>query len=66
MKPGTLRRCKELGVFFIFLGGIHYAYYKIQNNDSLVPKHSRQELFYVKWIKDAFPSLKDKLGVKKD
>ncbi|CAD5221422.1 unnamed protein product [Bursaphelenchus xylophilus] len=66
MSAITPRRAKEIGAFFLFLGGVHYAYYKIQNNDSLVPMQNRQELFYVQWIKDAFPSLKDKFGVKKD
>lgn len=44
---------------------VHFAYYKIQNNDGLVPKQQRQELFYVQWLKDTFPVLKD-IGIKKD
>ena len=37
---------------------IHVAYYKIQMNESLVPPNERQELFYVRWIKNQFPALK--------
>lgn len=42
---------------------MHYAYYKIQDNPSLVAPNERQELFYVRWLKEKIPALKD-FGVK--
>jgi len=53
----TKRNAKELSVFFVFIGAIHYAYYKIQNNPNLVPPRERTELFYVKWLKENVPGL---------
>ncbi|KAI6184980.1 hypothetical protein M3Y97_00655100 [Aphelenchoides bicaudatus] len=52
------RRATEATVFVTFIVGIHYMYYKIQSNESLVPKNERQELFYIKWLKDRIPALK--------
>jgi hypothetical protein len=40
-------------------------YYKIQANENLVPKHERQELFYVRWLKKQFPALKG-IGIQED
>ncbi|KAE9555238.1 hypothetical protein FO519_001588 [Halicephalobus sp. NKZ332] len=54
----TTRTLGELSTFAVFLGAIHVAYYKIQMNESLVPANERQELFYVRWLKNQFPSLK--------
>ncbi|KHJ84497.1 hypothetical protein OESDEN_15789, partial [Oesophagostomum dentatum] len=40
------------------LSAMHYAYYKIQNNPSLVAPEQRAELFYVRWLKEKFPALR--------
>ncbi|VDM26201.1 unnamed protein product [Toxocara canis] len=37
---------------------MHFAYYKIQMNESLVAKDQRQELFYMRWLKKKIPALK--------
>ncbi|CCG28177.1 Transposase [Caenorhabditis elegans] len=37
---------------------MHVAYYTIQNNPSLVAPHQRQELFYVRWLKEKIPALR--------
>uniref|UniRef100_A0AC34RB26 Uncharacterized protein n=1 Tax=Panagrolaimus sp. JU765 TaxID=591449 RepID=A0AC34RB26_9BILA len=58
----TSRNVKELTAFVVFLGVTHYAYYKIQNNPNLVHPNQRAELFYVRWLKEAFPALK-KYGI---
>ncbi|KAK0411707.1 hypothetical protein QR680_005795 [Steinernema hermaphroditum] len=52
------RTVKELAVFGGLLFTMHFAYYKIQNNESLVHPDQRQELFYVRWIKEKVPALK--------
>ncbi|KAI6193495.1 hypothetical protein M3Y96_01023700 [Aphelenchoides besseyi] len=57
------RTAKEVTAFVAFLGGkfassIHVAYYTIQNNESLVAKNERQELFYIRWLKERIPALK--------
>ncbi|CAJ0939167.1 unnamed protein product, partial [Mesorhabditis belari] len=49
---------KELAAFGGLLVTMHLAYYTIQNNPSMVPPHARQELFYVRWLKEQFPALK--------
>ncbi|CAI4222928.1 unnamed protein product [Auanema sp. JU1783] len=49
---------KEWGCFAALLVSMHYAYYTIQNNPSLVAPHERQELFYIRWVKEQFPALK--------
>ncbi|KAH7701786.1 Protein Y11D7A.10 d, partial [Aphelenchoides avenae] len=51
LSPNT----KQLLGFGVFLGAIHWLYYKIQHTDSMVQPHQRTELFYVKWLKDALP-----------
>ena len=38
--------------------GIHYMYYKLQANENLIPKNERQELFYIRWLKERIPALK--------
>ncbi|KAE9547827.1 hypothetical protein FO519_008962 [Halicephalobus sp. NKZ332] len=57
MSRFTARNAKELAVFGVFIGAIHYAYYKIQNNPNLVPPRERTELFYVRWLKENVPGL---------
>ncbi|KAI6171904.1 hypothetical protein M3Y98_00914000 [Aphelenchoides besseyi] len=52
------RTAKEVTAFVAFLGAIHVAYYTIQNNESLVAKNERQELFYIRWLKERIPALK--------
>ncbi|VDO86128.1 unnamed protein product [Heligmosomoides polygyrus] len=37
---------------------MHYAYYTIQNNPSLVAPDQRSELFYVRWLKQKIPALR--------
>ncbi|KJH50936.1 carbohydrate kinase, thermoresistant glucokinase family [Dictyocaulus viviparus] len=37
---------------------MHYAYYKIQNNPSLVEPEKKSDLFYVRWLKEKFPALR--------
>jgi|UniRef100_A0AC35F7V2 hypothetical protein len=59
----TGRGAKELGVFVVFFGAIHYAYYAIQNNPNLVPPRERTELFYVRWLKQNVPGLQG-IGLK--
>ncbi|GMT10629.1 hypothetical protein PFISCL1PPCAC_1926 [Pristionchus fissidentatus] len=61
----TGRTLKEWGVFGALIVTMHWAYYKIQANPSLVQPHERQELFYMRWIKNAVPALKD-FGVQED
>ncbi|VDL77173.1 unnamed protein product [Nippostrongylus brasiliensis] len=52
------RTVKELGVFAGLIVAMHYAYYTIQNNPSLVAPDQRSELFYVRWLKEKFPALR--------
>ncbi|MFH4975337.1 hypothetical protein AB6A40_002046 [Gnathostoma spinigerum] len=52
----------ELGGFGLLIIGMHYGYYAIQMNENLIDKNHRQELFYVRWLKKKFPSLK-KYGI---
>ncbi|PAV57507.1 hypothetical protein WR25_23632 [Diploscapter pachys] len=54
----TRRSLGELGAFAALIVSMHFAYYTIQRNDSLVAPDQRRELFYVRWLKEAFPSLK--------
>lgn len=49
----------------LLFSAIHVMYYKIQANENLVPKHERQELFYVRWLKKQFPALKG-IGIQED
>ncbi|CAJ0588584.1 unnamed protein product [Cylicocyclus nassatus] len=56
------RTVKELGVFTGLIVAAHYAYWKIQMNPSLVAPEQRSELFYIRWLKDKYPSLR-KYGV---
>uniref|UniRef100_A0A7E4V1J8 Small integral membrane protein 26 n=1 Tax=Panagrellus redivivus TaxID=6233 RepID=A0A7E4V1J8_PANRE len=62
---GKRRLFTEMTVFALFLGGVHYAYYAIQNNPNLVPKNQQTELFYVRWLKQNVPALKN-IGLKED
>ncbi|CCG28178.1 Complex I-B8 [Caenorhabditis elegans] len=41
-----------------YFSAMHVAYYTIQNNPSLVAPHQRQELFYVRWLKEKIPALR--------
>uniref|UniRef100_A0A915AE21 N-acetyltransferase domain-containing protein n=2 Tax=Parascaris univalens TaxID=6257 RepID=A0A915AE21_PARUN len=52
------RTFKEIGIFGALIVAMHYAYYKIQMNESLVAKDQRQELFYMRWLKKKIPALK--------
>ncbi|EYC17066.1 hypothetical protein Y032_0031g2257 [Ancylostoma ceylanicum] len=52
------RTVKEVGVFAGLIVVMHYAYYTIQNNPSLVAPEQRSELFYVRWLKEKFPALR--------
>lgn len=61
----TTRTMKEWGLFAALIVTMHYAYYKIQHNPSLVQPDQRQELFYVRWLKQKIPSLR-KYGVQEE
>ncbi|CAB3409195.1 unnamed protein product [Caenorhabditis bovis] len=52
------RTLMELGMFTGLIVSMHVAYYTIQNNPSLVAPHQRQELFYVRWLKEKIPALR--------
>ncbi|KAJ1361109.1 hypothetical protein KIN20_020287 [Parelaphostrongylus tenuis] len=52
------RTFKEWGVFAGLIVVMHFAYYTIQNNPSLVAPDKRAELFYVRWLKEKFPALR--------
>ncbi|CAB63344.1 NADH dehydrogenase [ubiquinone] 1 alpha subcomplex subunit 4 [Caenorhabditis elegans] len=52
------RTVTELSLFAGLIVSMHVAYYTIQNNPSLVAPHQRQELFYVRWLKEKIPALR--------
>ncbi|KAE9415879.1 hypothetical protein Angca_000316, partial [Angiostrongylus cantonensis] len=54
----TSRTLKEWGVFAGLIVVMHFAYYKIQNNPSLVAPEQRAELFYIRWLKEKIPALR--------
>ncbi|CAJ0569188.1 unnamed protein product, partial [Mesorhabditis spiculigera] len=56
------KSAKEIAAFIGLLGMMHISYYTIQNS-SMVHPDARQELFYVRWLKEKFPALKP-YGVK--
>ncbi|CAJ0582035.1 unnamed protein product, partial [Mesorhabditis spiculigera] len=51
------KSAKELTAFAGLIITMHMAYYAIQNNPGMVPPHARQELFYVRWLKEKIPAL---------
>ncbi|CAJ0916844.1 unnamed protein product, partial [Mesorhabditis belari] len=59
------KTAKELGMFGGLLIAMHFAYYTIQSNPSMVAPHARQELFYVRWLKEKIPALQ-KYGVQEE
>ncbi|CAD6186980.1 unnamed protein product [Caenorhabditis auriculariae] len=54
----SARALKEWGIFGALLVSMHVAYYTIQSNESLVAPHQRQELFYIRWLKEKIPALR--------